>query len=65
MVSDTFVGNYALEYVRQRQRREEWNIQRAVERGCRAATRTIEQLGAQESIPWADEIDMSHEIGEE
>lgn len=64
MVSDTFVGNYALECVRQKQRREEWNIQKAVERGCRAATRTIEKLGAQDAIPWADEIVMPHVSGE-
>jgi ribokinase len=56
--SDTFVGTYALEYVRQKQRAEPWDIRRAVERGCRAAAKTCEQLGAQESIPWADEIDV-------
>lgn len=53
---DTFTGHYALEYVKQKYRGE-WNIRKAVERGCKAAAKTMEQIGAQESIPWADEID--------
>ncbi len=53
---DTFVGTYAVEYVQQKHRGK-WDIRRAVERACKASARTIEVLGAQESIPWADEID--------
>jgi ribokinase len=53
---DTFTGNYALEYVRQKHH-DAWDIKKAVERGCKAAAKTMEQLGVQESIPWADEID--------
>lgn len=56
ILSDTFIGNYATEYVRQKQLGE-WNICKAVARACKAAARTIERLGAQESIPWADETD--------
>lgn len=54
---DTFVGTYAVEYIRQKQRGEEWDIRKAIARACKASARTIERLGAQESIPWADEID--------
>jgi hypothetical protein len=53
---DTFVGTYAVEYVKQKQHGK-WDIRAAVERACKASARTIEQLGAQESIPWADEVD--------
>ena len=52
-VRDTFVGAYAVEYVQQK-RRGEWTIQKAIRRACKAAARTIESLGAQESIPWSD-----------
>lgn len=55
--SDTFVGTYALEYVRQMHRGEVWDIKKAVELGCKAAAHTIRQLGAQDSIPWADDLD--------
>lgn len=54
---DTFVGTYALECVRQKRKKQQWDIKKAVERGCRAAAKTILQLGAQDAIPWADEID--------
>ena len=56
MPRDTFVGNYAAEYIRQKQLGE-WDISKAVARACKASARTIERLGAQESIPWADETD--------
>lgn len=59
--SDTFIGNYATEYVRQKQLGE-WNIGKAVARACKAAARTIERLGAQESIPWADETDHKENV---
>lgn len=54
--SDTFVGNYATEYIRQKQLGE-WDISKAIARACKASARVIERLGAQEAIPWADEID--------
>jgi hypothetical protein len=57
MHRDTFVGYYAMEYVRQKHRGV-WEIQKATELGCRAAARTIQQKGAQTSIPWADEIEQ-------
>ncbi|KAF2971960.1 hypothetical protein GQX73_g1513 [Xylaria multiplex] len=41
---DSFLGNYALEYVLQKQHGE-WDIVKAVIRGCKAAARTIEQIG--------------------
>lgn len=53
---DTFVGNYAMEYMRQKQMGE-WDIGKAIARACKASARTIERLGAQEAIPWADEMD--------
>lgn len=56
ILRDTFVGNYATEYIRQTQLGK-WDISKAVSRACKASARTIERLGAQESIPWADEID--------
>jgi ribokinase len=45
-----------MEYIRQKQL-DQWDISKAVARACKASARTIERLGAQESIPWADEID--------
>ncbi|KAI9744318.1 MAG: hypothetical protein M1818_002470 [Claussenomyces sp. TS43310] len=53
---DTFVGNYATEYIKQKQGGE-WDIVKAITRACKASAKTIERFGAQESIPWADEID--------
>jgi len=53
--SDTFVGNYAVEFVRQK-KVGTWDIEKAVKHACKAAARTIEAFGAQESRPWADEI---------
>ncbi|KAK6524569.1 hypothetical protein TWF281_011473 [Arthrobotrys megalospora] len=53
---DTFVGTYAVGYVRSKQLGK-WNIAKAVKRACRASAMTIQHFGAQESIPWSDEID--------
>ncbi|KAL4747500.1 Ribokinase-like protein [Aspergillus terricola var. indicus] len=53
---DTFVGMYAVEYIRQKQQGQ-WDIAKAVRRACKASARTIERFGAQESIPWANEVD--------
>jgi len=52
LFSDTFTGYYAADYLLQTQ----WNVELAVSRACKAAARTIQRLGAQEAIPWADEI---------
>lgn len=51
---DTFVGQYALEFV---QREDKiFNVEAAVRKANRAAARTVEKLGAQVSIPWRDEL---------
>ncbi|KAL8666351.1 MAG: hypothetical protein Q9202_001622 [Teloschistes flavicans] len=51
---DTFVGAYAVEFVKQKHLGG-WNIKKAVEFACKASARTIEKVGALETIPWADE----------
>ncbi|KAF2121807.1 ribokinase-like protein [Lophiotrema nucula] len=53
---DTFVGMYAAEYVRQK-REGVWHLRTAVELACRAAAKSVGRLGAQEAMPWRDEID--------
>ncbi|KAL9098947.1 MAG: hypothetical protein Q9163_005483 [Psora crenata] len=53
---DTFTGAYASEYLRQKEAGK-WDIKSAVDRANKAAALTITRLGAQEGIPWADEID--------
>jgi hypothetical protein len=57
---DTFVGTYAVEYIKQKQLGK-WDIRHAVARACKASARMIERIGAQEAIPWADEIDPEEE----
>ena len=58
--SDTFIGAYAVEFVKQKRGHQEaggvWDIKKAVEFACKASARTIESYGPQESIPWADEV---------
>jgi ribokinase len=54
--SDTFVGTYAVEYVKHKRQGGDFDIEKAIWRACRASARTIERIGAQESIPWSDEI---------
>lgn len=49
---DTFVGAYALEVVR-----PGFDLKTAVEKANRASAVTVGRKGAQESIPWADELD--------
>lgn len=51
---DTFVGQYALEVVSSKGR--EFAIEAAVKRANKAAARTVEKKGAQNSIPWRDEL---------
>ncbi|KAI1776861.1 Ribokinase-like protein [Hypoxylon cercidicola] len=48
---DTFVGRYALEVVS-----GSFDIADAVRQSNRAAAKTVERLGAQDSIPWRDEL---------
>jgi hypothetical protein len=51
---DAFLGAYAAEHLWQKQRGE-WDIEEAIRFGCKAAARTISQLGAQSALPWYDE----------
>ncbi|KAI6091352.1 Ribokinase-like protein [Hypoxylon rubiginosum] len=48
---DTFVGRYALEVVS-----GGFDMAEAVRKANRAAAKTVERLGAQDSIPWRDEL---------
>jgi hypothetical protein len=57
LASDTFNGAYASNYVRQKARGT-WDIKSAVVRANKAAALTITKFGAQEGIPWSDEIDQ-------
>ncbi|KAJ9136909.1 Ribokinase [Pleurostoma richardsiae] len=50
---DTFVGTYALEAVT---KAAGFDMEKAVRAANRAAARTVEKKGAQESIPWLDEL---------
>lgn len=53
---DTFVGQYALEAVSSG---PEFDIAGAVDKANRAAAKTVERMGAQDSIPWRDELEES------
>jgi len=58
---DTFVGVYATEYLRQKGHNEwsspnEWNIEKAIILANKGSAHTICKVGAQATIPWADEI---------
>ena len=55
--SDTFTGAYAAEYVRQQKATGTWDIKKAVDRACAAGALTVTEAGAQDGIPWADQID--------
>ncbi|KAH6635602.1 Ribokinase-like protein [Chaetomium sp. MPI-SDFR-AT-0129] len=50
---DTFVGRYALDVVGD----GGFDIEVAVRRANRAAAKTVERAGAQDSIPWRDELE--------
>ncbi|RWA10032.1 hypothetical protein EKO27_g5086 [Xylaria grammica] len=52
---DTFVGQYALDVVGAGTG-SEFNIEAAVRKANRASAKTVEKLGAQDSIPWRDEL---------
>ena len=53
---DTFVGAYAVEVVRQK-RKEVFDIGKAVKWASKAAARAVERHGAQDAIPWANELE--------
>jgi ribokinase len=52
---DTFVGQYALEALGKKQ--DEFDIEAAVRKANKAAAKTVERAGAQDSIPWRDELE--------
>lgn len=53
---DTFVGMYALEVVTAKSKGEQFDIEGAVRKANKAAAKTVERAGAQDSIPWRDEL---------
>ena len=52
---DTFVGRYALDVVGRKE--GGFDIERAVRTANKAAAKTVERAGAQDSIPWRDELE--------
>ncbi|KAH6636429.1 ribokinase [Chaetomium tenue] len=52
---DTFTGAYSSDYLRQKAKGA-WDIRSAVIRANKAAAMTIRSVGAQNGIPWSDEI---------
>ncbi|KAJ3578961.1 hypothetical protein NPX13_g1604 [Xylaria arbuscula] len=52
---DTFVGQYALDVVSAGSGGK-FEIEAAVHKANQAAAKTVEKLGAQDSIPWRDEL---------
>jgi ribokinase len=52
---DTFVGRYALDAVSKKG--EAFDIEAAVRKANKAAAKTVERAGAQDSIPWRDELE--------
>jgi ribokinase len=53
---DTFVGSYALEVVAAKARGVDCDLAAAVRKSNKAAAKTVEKLGAQDSIPWRNEL---------
>lgn len=58
---ETFIGAYAVEYVRQVSTGEcdkegHWNIEAAVRRGCKAQSYNLSHDGCIYPLPWANEI---------
>ena len=51
------MGAYAAQYMAQKQRGQ-WNIEAAVQYGCKASARVIEHIGCLDPIAWADEVDI-------
>lgn len=52
---DTFVGAYAVEVLNAKEDGH-WDIEKAVRRACKAATRCVTKKGTQNSIPWKNEL---------
>ncbi|OBT40585.1 hypothetical protein VE00_08040 [Pseudogymnoascus sp. WSF 3629] len=53
---DTFVGAYGSLYVRALEREGSWDLKEAVRKSSKASELTVQRQGAQEAIPWSDEI---------
>ncbi|KAK3944936.1 Ribokinase-like protein [Diplogelasinospora grovesii] len=59
---DTFVGQYALEVVTGQKKKDGdgdgggVDVETAVRKANKAAAKTVQKLGAQDSIPWRDEL---------
>ncbi|RKU45886.1 hypothetical protein DL546_008298 [Coniochaeta pulveracea] len=51
---DTFVGQYAIESVQ----KGDFDIVAAVKKANKAGAKTVERMGAQDSIPWGDELEL-------
>ena len=54
--SDTFVGAYGVEVVRQMNSGADFDIRKAVEFACKASARVIEHVGCLEPFPWLDQV---------
>ncbi|KAL3422353.1 Ribokinase [Phlyctema vagabunda] len=54
--SDTFIGAYAVEIVRQRQLGQDQDIGKAVEWGIKAAGICVAYIGSSPGIPWRDQV---------
>ncbi|ROT40690.1 ribokinase [Sodiomyces alkalinus F11] len=53
---DTFVGSYAVSAVTAAHEAKPFDIEAAIRRANRVAAKTVERKGAQDSIPWGDEV---------
>ena len=53
---DTFVGAYAVQWKKEKQQGGKWNLRTTVEYACKASAHIIQQVGCQESIPWASDL---------
>lgn len=53
---DTFVGAYATFYVRSLETEGSWDLKEAVRKSSKASELTVQRQGAQDAIPWSDEI---------
>ncbi|EFX03630.1 ribokinase [Grosmannia clavigera kw1407] len=54
---DTFAGQYALEVVHAAAEGKPFDCAAAVRRSNKAAAKTVQRRGAQDSIPWRDEVE--------
>ncbi|KAF3360016.1 putative N-acetyltransferase C16C4.12 [Verticillium dahliae VDG1] len=53
---DTFVGSYCVDVVRAAKEGAPFDIEQAIRSANHAAAKTVERKGAQDSIPWRDEV---------